>query len=189
MTARPWWLWGFGVVGVAIVALLAVIAYALLTGDDDGSESEVPGIAQGATATLTATPRVTPSPTPPAATSELSPTPCPDCPDPTPCPACPEPVTCPACICPTCPESPACPPPTVCPDCPKPSQGTCSLLYPCPQPTGPTASEQAQWCSNARAQGSILESQINICEMFDNPCTYEREELANVEAYLNAYCR
>ena len=103
MTARPWWLWGFGVVGVAIVALLAVIAYALLTGDGDGSEAEVAGIAQGATLTPTATPEPTPCPQCPG------PTPCPE---ETPCPACPEPITCPACICPE---------PIVCPQCPDPS--------------------------------------------------------------------
>jgi hypothetical protein len=37
MVVRTWMLWGFAVIGVAIVVLLAVIAYALLSGDDGGS--------------------------------------------------------------------------------------------------------------------------------------------------------
>jgi hypothetical protein len=37
MAVRTWALWGFAVIGLATVALLAVIAYALLSGDDGGS--------------------------------------------------------------------------------------------------------------------------------------------------------
>lgn len=114
MTIRPWWLWGLGIIGVAIVALLAVIAFALVS-DDGGTSTELAQISKTATPgpglAATATPQATPSPTPPAATPEPSPTPCPDCPEPTPCPeetpcpACPEPITCPACICPACPTA------------------------------------------------------------------------------------
>jgi hypothetical protein len=35
MGVRPWWLWGLGLIGAALVVLLAVIAYALLS-DEDG---------------------------------------------------------------------------------------------------------------------------------------------------------
>ena len=64
---------GFAV-GIAIVVPLAVIAYALLSGDD-GPEAEVARITQTATVspTATATPRPTPSPAPPTATPESTP--------------------------------------------------------------------------------------------------------------------
>lgn len=104
-----------------------------------------------------------------------TPTPCPECPEQAPCPVCPEPITCPSCICPTCPEPVVCPPPTVCPVCPT-----------CPQPTGPSIAQQ---CANARANAGILEMQIQICQDLDWPCTYERETVAQIESFLNAYCR
>jgi len=63
MTVRPWALWGLVAVGIAIVALLAVIAYALLSGDD-GPEAEVARITQTATASPTATALLPPSPQP-----------------------------------------------------------------------------------------------------------------------------
>jgi hypothetical protein len=34
MVVRTWVLWGLAVIGVAIVTLLAIIAYVLLSGDD-----------------------------------------------------------------------------------------------------------------------------------------------------------
>ncbi len=57
------------VIGVAIVALLALIAYVLLSGDD-GADTEVGRVSPTATRTPTATltPRATPSPTAPLAT-------------------------------------------------------------------------------------------------------------------------
>ena len=56
MGVRPWWLWGLGLIGVAIVALLAVIAYALLS---DGDGEPAAQVAQPtATATQTPTPFV-----------------------------------------------------------------------------------------------------------------------------------
>jgi len=39
MSVRPWWLWGLGLIGVALVILLAIIAYALLS-DEDGDAAE-----------------------------------------------------------------------------------------------------------------------------------------------------
>ena len=56
-------------IGVAIVALLAVIAYILLSGDD-GGDTEVGRVTPTATRTpsATLTPRVTPSPTAPLLT-------------------------------------------------------------------------------------------------------------------------
>jgi len=75
--------------GIAIVALLAISAYALRFGDDDGSDAEVAHITATATATATArptttaTPRVTPTPT-----ARPTPTPLPSpAPTPTPLPS------------------------------------------------------------------------------------------------------
>jgi len=39
MSVRPWWLWGLGLIGVALVVLLGIIAYALLS-DEDGDAAE-----------------------------------------------------------------------------------------------------------------------------------------------------
>lgn len=41
MSVRPWWLWGLGLIGVALVVLLAIIAYALLSDDDGESAVQV----------------------------------------------------------------------------------------------------------------------------------------------------
>ena len=74
MAVKAWWIWGLGAIGIAIVALLAVIAFALLARDGGGSDSEVAQMT--ATATIrpaaTTTPRATPS-LPPAGTPELTP--------------------------------------------------------------------------------------------------------------------
>jgi len=142
MTIRPWWLWGLGIIGVAVVGLLAVIAFALLS-DDEGTSGQVARMGEtvtpGPSPTATATPRVTPSPTPPAATPEPSPTPCPDCPEPTTCPACP--------TYPTCPEPVVCPPPTACPqDTPCPA---CPAPTPCPQCPDPSDLAQKYLLSDA----------------------------------------
>lgn len=75
-----------------------------------------------------------------------------------------------------CPTPVVCPQHTPCPQCP-----------PCLIPTPAPASQQA--CTDARMWAATLESRIHLCEKYDMPCTYEREELASVEAWLNAYCR
>ena len=74
MVIRPWWLWGLGAIGIAIVALLAVIAYALVTGDGDGPSTDVARITETATVSPTATaiPLATPSPTPAPPTPSLA---------------------------------------------------------------------------------------------------------------------
>jgi hypothetical protein len=41
MGIRPWWLWGLGLIGAALVVLLAVIAYALLSDEDGESADQV----------------------------------------------------------------------------------------------------------------------------------------------------
>ncbi len=104
-----------------------------------------------------------------------TPTPCPECPEQAPCPTCPEPI-----VCPTCPTCPVCPGPIVCPE-----------PIPCPTcPTCPIAPAQPQAdCADALAGAMMLETMIGNCELFDRPCTYEREALAKNEAYLNTYCR
>lgn len=58
MSARPLWMWGLGLIGAAIIALLAIIAYALLT-EEDGAP-----LAQVAQPTQAATPRPPATPTP-----------------------------------------------------------------------------------------------------------------------------
>jgi len=128
MTIRPWWLWGLGIIGVAVVGLLAVIAFALLS-DDQGTSTELAQISK--TATPGPSPTVTATPSPVVQTQCPKPTACPGptacppsptCPQPVTCATCPEPITCPTCpTCPepvVCPECPACPPPAVCPTCP-----------------------------------------------------------------------
>jgi hypothetical protein len=60
MSVRPWWLWGLGLIGIVIVALLAIIAYALLS---DGDGEPAAQVAQP-TATATPTPVARPTPTP-----------------------------------------------------------------------------------------------------------------------------
>jgi hypothetical protein len=179
--------------GVAVVALLAVIAFALLS-DDQGTSTELAQIGKTATPgpspTVTATARVTRSPTPPAATPEAAPTACPQCPEPVTCPSCPEPVTCPTCpeavTCPTC---PTCPQPVVCPTCPEPVICADCPVCPSTEPAGLTPQEQFESCQNARADGMAMESSISLCEQMGHPCTYEREQLAVIEDYLNAHCR
>lgn len=57
----------------------------------------------------------------------------------------------------------------------------------CPPISCPPAPQQA--CTDARMWAASLESSIHLCETYDMPCTYEREELAAVEAWLNAHCR
>lgn len=75
MTIRPWWLWGLGIIGVAIVALLAVIAYALLSDEDGEPAAQVAQPTATATPTLavTRTPVPTPTPTPPPPTPSPKP--------------------------------------------------------------------------------------------------------------------
>jgi len=181
MTIRPWWLWGLGIIGVAVVGLLAVIAFALLS-DDQGTSTELAQISK--TATPGPSPTVTATPSPvvqaqcPKPTACPGPTACPPsptCPQPVTCATCPEPITCPTC--PTCPE------PVVCPTCPKP------ITCPPSQPAGLTPQEQAESCNNARLHGMTMELALSLCEKLGNPCTYEREQLAAVEDYLNAHCR
>lgn len=136
------------------------------------------------------------SPKPPISPTALaalappeSPTPCPVCPEPipcpeqAPCPVCPEPVICPACICPTCPDCPTCLPATVCPDCP-----VCPPVTFCLPPLEPAGASQ-QACSEARMLASHREVSITQYEEAGLPTTYLREELAAIEAWLNAHCR
>lgn len=152
---------------ICLLALAAILTLAACIGSGAESESE------GSSPTPTANP-VEPTVVITAIPCD-TPTPCPGCPEQTPCPICPEPVVCPSCICPTCPEPVVCPPPTVCPSCPT-----------CPQPAGPSIAQQ---CTEALAGAMMLENMLGTCELFDRPCTYEREALAQNEAFLNAYCR
>jgi len=183
MTIRPWWLWGLGIIGIAVVALLAVIAFALVS-DDGGTSTELAQISKTATPgpslAATATPQATPSPTPPAATPEPSPTPCPDCPEPTTCPACPtcpDPVTCPACICPTCPEPVVCPP-SDCPTCRVcPPAPTCPKATPCPScPIDECLSALALCVANNEMVGDISKCLLGcvmagcVCGPGASPC-------------------
>lgn len=170
---------------VLAIAFLAVVSFAC-TDSNSSPEPTVSPTVLGEVASPS-----TPTPTP--TLSCPTPTPCPDCPEPIPCPeerpcpVCPEPVICPSCICPTCPDCPICPPPTVCPECQVCPPVTFCL--PPVEPAGPTAAQQAEWCRNARSHGMMLESSISTCELLRKPCTYQREDLAEVENYLNAYCR
>jgi len=74
MAVKAWWIWGLGAIGIAIVILLAVIAYALLTDDDGATDTAVDRITPtvSVSALETPTPTVTPSPTPAAATPETT---------------------------------------------------------------------------------------------------------------------
>lgn len=62
MSVRPWWLWGLGLIGVALVILLAIIAYALLSDEDGESAEQVAEPTSAATPTVPA-PTRTPEPT------------------------------------------------------------------------------------------------------------------------------
>jgi len=107
--------------GTAMVVLLAVIAYALLS---DGGDSVTSGQEAG-TATVQRTP-TSPSNLLAAVTPQITPrvTATPQCPQATPCPTCPQAETCPECAtcpqvtCPQCPTCPTCPEPVSCPQCP-----------------------------------------------------------------------
>lgn len=67
MSGRSWWLLTLSLIGIALVALLAVIAYALLS-DEDGKSAE-----QAAQPTVIAAPTLPPpTPTPPPPTFEPS---------------------------------------------------------------------------------------------------------------------
>jgi hypothetical protein len=84
MSVRPWWVWGLGLIGVAIGVLLAVIAFALLSGDG-GTSTELAQIGKtptpGPSPTMPATPPLVPTPTPtpraptPTPTQEATPSP------------------------------------------------------------------------------------------------------------------
>jgi len=80
MAVKAWWIWGLGAIGVAIVGLLAVIAFALLSEDGGGPAAEVAHLTPAATTTpaATATPRPTPTPMPPTPTLEPTPQPIPE---------------------------------------------------------------------------------------------------------------
>jgi hypothetical protein len=69
MTVRAWWVWGLGLIGVALVVLLAIIAYALLSGEDGESEEQL----AEPTAAATPTPPPTRTPEPRAEPSAESP--------------------------------------------------------------------------------------------------------------------
>ena len=148
-------------VGVAIVALLGVIAYALLTSDGSGPDAEVARITQTATAspTATATPRPTPIPAPPTATPEATPQPTQE---PTPPPAVvqePAPIPVEQQPPPT-QEPPPPPPPTEEPPPPTPQP---TPLPPTPPPmvaVTPSA-ESVQWCSDARAAADLYDIQVD----------------------------
>jgi len=66
---------------------------------------------------------------------------------------------------PECPEQSSCPEPTVCPT---------------------TWDEE---CTEIRQHGMSYEAILEMCEGMGFPCTYEREELAATDAYLDAHCR
>lgn len=78
--------------------------------------------------------------------------------------------------------------PTPCPECP-----ACPEPTPCPQATAcPECAVSYDWeCTEVRQHAMEYESYLKFCESnsmgFD--CTYEAEELAAAEAYLDAYCR
>lgn len=65
----------------------------------------------------------------------------------------------------------------------------CPTPTPCPVATWvcPPAPQQA--CTDARMHASHLEISIAQYQEYDLPTTYLEEELATVEAWLNAYCR
>jgi len=151
---------------ICLLALAAILTLAACIGSGAEDEGETPTpLANPIEPTVVTT--VIPCDTP---------TPCPECPEQAPCPSCPEPIVCPSCpTCPTCPEPIVCPESIPCPTCPT-----------CPQPTGPSIAQQ---CNEALAGAMMLESAIETCELFDRPCTYEREALAKNEAFLNAFCR
>jgi hypothetical protein len=182
------------------VVCVAIFAVLILAGCNGSQEVSNP---TPAATTLPASP--TPSPVVQAQCPEPT-----ACPGPTAClpaPTCPEPVTCPTCAepitCPTCPQ------PVVCPTCPEPIQcatcPTCPEAVVCPtlsdedtavictfwlaEHTGLTPQEQFESCNNARSAGAALEANIILCEDVGWPCTYQREQLAVTEDYLNAYCR
>lgn len=79
-------------------------------------------------------------------------------------------------------------PPSVAPQCPEASPcPTCTESTPCPEcPVG------YDWeCTEVRQHAMEYESYLKFCETnsMGFECTYEKEELAAAEAYLDAYCR
>lgn len=162
-SCRPGWRC---VMRIYLLALAAILTLAACIGSGvEGESEEKTPAANPIEPTIVTT--VTPCDTP---------TPCPECPEQAPCPACPEPIVCPTCpTCPTCPEPIVCPGPIPCPVCPT-----------CPQPTGPSVAQQ---CADARSAGMVLSLHLETCEDLGWACKYERETLAEIETFLNAYCR
>jgi hypothetical protein len=63
MAVKAWWIWGLGAIGIAIVALLALIAYALLSDEGRGPAAQVAQPTESATPSPspTAAPQATPT--------------------------------------------------------------------------------------------------------------------------------
>ena len=71
--------------------------------------------------------------------------------------------------------------PTPCPTC----------AEPCPEPTPcPECAVSYEWeCMWVRTHGMGMEVNIEFCEGMGFQWTYEKEELANIETYLDEHCR
>jgi hypothetical protein len=177
---------GGGAIGVAIIGLLAVIAYALLSGDGGGPDAEVARITQTATAspTASATPRPTPSPAPPTATPEPTPEATPEPPQepPPPPPVVQEPAPIPV-------EQQ--PPPTQEPPPPTPQP------TPTPPPPPPTPTLSALFCPLGYTYDSNIDGcvpQPPFCEMcLSYPADAGSQEfkdcLAQTQAAMDRYLR
>jgi len=143
--------------------------------------------------------QATPSPTPGNTAQQASLTSTVAAPSPAACPtlaACPTSTACPADIaCPACPEVAACPQCPTCPTCPEPvvcpAPITCPQDTPCPVTTAVTMPQE---CAEA-LQAAMQYEQAIYCNPYEiehdicRPHTYEKEMLAQLEAFLNAYCR
>jgi hypothetical protein len=187
---------GFAI-GVAIIGLLAVIAYALLSRDGDGPDAEVARIAQTVTAspTATATPRPTPTPTLPAPTPQPTPeaTPEPTQEPPPPPPVVQEPAPIPVEQQPPPTQEPlSAPPPTE-----EPPPPTAQLTPPPPTPppivTVTPSAELVQACSDARAAAELYDILVDDAALRGLSNTEEvqavQQALTNTQAFLDADCQ
>ncbi len=148
------------VIGVAIVALLAIIAYVLLSGDGGGADTEVAHVTPTAVGspTATPTPRATPSPTPPP------PTPSPEPEQPTPVVII---------------VREEAPPPTL--EQPPPAQQPL-------QPTPISAEKWEALCSDLRAQAELHRIIWNALSIIGAPSDYIKESMLDAEKSVREVC-
>ena len=184
---------GFGI-GVGILALLFVIAYALLRGNDGGSELETAQITATASAspTTTATPLATPSSVPATATPERTPevTPEPTEQPPPPTPVVQQPVLPPVEEQPPPQEEPPQPtkePPPPTPE-PTPPPPTPTPVPPTPTPPPIVDVFLSQQCYSAWFNADGLALEIHMAPLTGTDTTYLEEDLAQLDAYINANC-